>query len=569
MERVERWLGRRGHVWAYRAVAALGVLSLVSALVPASRRRLAMVGELMPGFAPAVATTATVLAGAALLLVAGGLRRRKRRAWWAALALAGASVVLHLVKGLDVEEAGLSLGVLVLLLATRRQFSGAPDPRPGRLLLSHGLGAGAIVLAAGSAVVLADRDALARPAGAGAVLAHAALGLVGITGPVSYSSPATSRLVGVVLLGLGAVLAAVLLREMLRPGRADGLLSGEQEQQVRALLAEHGDVDSLGYFALRTDKSVVFSPSGKAAVSYRVVSGVALASADPLGSVEAWPGAVDAWHRRCREQAWIPAVLGASEQGATVYRRELGLDALELGDEAVVELGEFTLQGRAMRGVRQAVARMDRAGIVIQVSRVADLHAEVAALRTDVDAWRDGPVERGFSMALGRFADDRDPDAVLVLASDSGGGLLGVLSFVPWGARGLSLDVMRRSPDAENGLVETMVVALLEAAPGLAVERVSLNFAVFRSVFDRGSRIGAGPVLRMWHRILLWASRFWQIESLYRANAKYRPLWEPRFLCFAEARDLPRVAVAALLAEAFIQRPQWRLRRAARAARAA
>ena len=296
MDRVQRWIDQRGHVWAYRAVAALGVLSIVSALVPASRRRLAMVGELMPVFAPAVATAATVLAGAALLVVAGGLRRRKRRAWRAALVLAGTSVALHLVKGLDVEEAGLSLAVLVLLLATRRQFSGAPDPRSGRLLLSHGLGAGAIVLAAGSAVVVVDRDDFARPAGAGAVLAHAALGLVGIPGPVSYSSPATSKLVGGVLLGLGVVLAAVLLREMLRPGRADGLLSDEQEQQMRGLLAEHGEVDSLGYFALRTDKSVVFSPSGKAAVSYRVVSGVALASADPLGSVEAWPGAVDAWH---------------------------------------------------------------------------------------------------------------------------------------------------------------------------------------------------------------------------------------------------------------------------------
>ena len=561
MDRVQRWIDRRGYLWAYRAVAALGVLSIVSALVPASRRQLTTVGELMPAFAPAVATAATVLAGAALLVVAGGLRRRKRRAWWAALALGVSSAVLHLVKGLDVEEAGLSLVVCVLLVATRRQFSGAPDPRPGRLLLVRGLGAGAIVLAAGSAVVVADRDGFARPPGVAAVVAHAALGLVGITGPVGYSSLATSRLVGSVLLGLGAVLAVVLLREMLRPGQADGLLDNEQEQQVRRLLAEHGEVDSLGYFALRADKSVVFSASGKAAVSYRVVSGVALASADPLGSVDAWPGAVDAWHRRCREQAWIPAVLGASEQGATVYRRELGLDALELGDEAVVELAEFTMQGRAMRGVRQAVTRMGRAGVVVQVDRIVDLREEVGALRDDVEAWRDGPVERGFSMALGRFADHRDPEAVLVRASNQHGQLLGALSFVPWGRHGLSLDVMRRSPGAENGLVEAMVVALLEAAPGLSVQRVSLNFAVFRSVFDRGSRIGAGPVLRMWHRVLLGASKFWQIESLYRANAKYRPLWEPRFLCFAEARDLPRVAVAALLAEAFIQRPHWRLRR--------
>jgi lysyl-tRNA synthetase class 2 len=81
---------------------------------------------------------------------------------------------------------------------------------------------------------------------------------------------------------------------------------------------------------------------------------------------------------------------------------------------------------------------------------------------------------------------------------------------------------------------------------------VSLNFAVLRSVFARAEELGAGPVLRLWHRLLRVASRMWQIESLYRANAKYQPDWQPRYLCFPAARDLPRIALAALSAEAFL-----------------
>lgn len=107
------------------------------------------------------------------------------------------------------------------------------------------------------------------------------------------------------------------------------------------------------------------------------------------------------------------------------------------------------------------------------------------------------------------------------------------------------------------GLVEYMVTSVCQEADRLGVSRLSLNFAVLRSVFARGERIGAGPVLRIWHRVLLGLSRFWQIESLYRANAKYQPTWYPRFLCFANASDLPRVASAALRAEAFITRPRW------------
>jgi lysyl-tRNA synthetase class 2 len=160
-------------------------------------------------------------------------------------------------------------------------------------------------------------------------------------------------------------------------------------------------------------------------------------------------------------------------------------------------------------------------------------------------------------MALGRFGDPADGQCVLVRAHDADGVLSGLLHLVPWGPDGLSLDLMRRNRSTENGLVEFMVAGLVAAAPRIGVRRISLNFAVFRSVFARGERVGAGPVLRLWRQVLLLASRFWQIESLYRSNAKYRPIWEPRFLCFRQARDLPRIGLAALEAEAFLVRPRW------------
>ena len=114
---------------------------------------------------------------------------------------------------------------------------------------------------------------------------------------------------------------------------------------------------------------------------------------------------------------------------------------------------------------------------------------------------------------------------------------------------------MRRSPEADNGVTELMVSAVMAAGPELGVRRVSLNFAVFRSAFEEGARIGAGPVLRLWRRLLLVASRWWQFESLYRSNVKYRPEWQPRFLCFAETRDIALVGTALGVAEGFIDLP--------------
>jgi lysyl-tRNA synthetase class 2 len=239
-----------------------------------------------------------------------------------------------------------------------------------------------------------------------------------------------------------------------------------------------------------------------------------------------------------------------------IYARH-GLDALELGDEAIVELDDFSMEGRAMRVVRQAYNRVKRAGYTVRIRRHEDIpEHEMAALLDRADHWRDGQTERGFSMALGRLGDPADGRCVMLECHDADGRLRALLSFVPWGEKGLSLDLMRRDRESENGLVEFMVIELLEkGGKELQLERVSLNFAMFRSVFERGSRLGAGPVLRLWRSILGFFSRWWQIESLYRANAKYRPIWEPRYLLFEKSSELPRIGIANARAEGFITAP--------------
>jgi lysyl-tRNA synthetase class 2 len=347
---------------------------------------------------------------------------------------------------------------------------------------------------------------------------------------------------------------------LLRPSTPVSRLDAGDEARMRELLARHGQRDSLGYFALRRDKSVVWSASGKACVAYRVVSGVMLASGDPLGDPEAWPGAIAAFLTLADRHAWTPGVIGCGEQAGTAWSR-VGLTALEIGDEAVVEVADFSLEGRAMRKVRQAVARVERAGYTTSITRVGDLPTEEAAnLRQQAAAWRGAEAERGFSMALGRFGDPSDADCVAVMAFQDGK-LRAFLHFVPWSCHGLSLDLMRRERDADNGLNELLIVKALQAGPSLGVERLSLNFAVFRSALEHGERLGAGPAIRAWRGLLLFASRWWQIESLYRFNAKFRPIWEPRFVCYASAADLPRVALAALRAEAFLVVPTLGRRR--------
>ena len=123
---------------------------------------------------------------------------------------------------------------------------------------------------------------------------------------------------------------------------------------------------------------------------------------------------------------------------------------------------------------------------------------------------------------------------------------------------------MRRDRSAQPGLNDFMIVETIKAASQLGVKRISLNFAVFRAALERGERIGAGPILRAWRRFLLFLSRWFQIESLYKFNAKFAPEWEPRFLVFPGTKDAIRIGLAALEAEAFLVWPTLQVNRLGR-----
>ena len=342
------------------------------------------------------------------------------------------------------------------------------------------------------------------------------------------------------LLGLfGALALMVAAIVLFQSQRAENALTGEDESAIRGLLELYGKNDSLGYFATRRDKAVVFAPNGRAAITYRVEVGVCLASGDPVGDPKAWPQAIEAWLALCQSYGWAPGVMGASFTAAEAFR-EAGLNALQLGDEAILYPDNFRLSGPDMRAVRQAVTRARRAGASVRIRRHRDLGSDemAAGHQRGPTAWRDTETERGFSMALGRLGDPADGDCLLVEAVQNEN-VVAMLSLVPWGTNGASLDLMRRSPQSPNGTIELMVSELCMQSEAIGVTRISLNFAMFRSAFEQGAQLGAGPVARLWRGLLVFFSRWWQLETLYRSNMKYQPEWVPRYACYEDARLVP------------------------------
>ncbi|WP_329956296.1 phosphatidylglycerol lysyltransferase domain-containing protein [Catenulispora pinistramenti] len=559
--------------WVPRLVAYITYLAgfgnIASAISPGFRHsRVHSLSVKVPTEVQNLAAAATLMSGVLLVLIAHALKRRKKRAWWVAVVLLITVVVFHLVRSFRGEDRDaathylgiqifLTIVVLVLLLVYREEFYALGDPYTRWRALRAFVLLAAFSFASGMALMYWQSKHIDGDPSAWTRLQHVALGLMGIDGPVNFKRGSTDDLVAALLGGLGLMTALIVAYLVLRPAEPIARQSAQDDERLRELIAKQGRRDSLAYFATHRDKSVIWSPSGKAAITYRVVSGVMLASGDPIGDPEAWPGAIKVYVEEADRHAWVVAVVGCSETGGEVWCREADLDALELGDEAICYADKFSLEGRAMRNVRQMVNRVERQGYECQVRRLKDIpRSEVELIKTGIEAWR-GSSERGsFSMALGpdRFGDPSDGECVVATATKDRE-VRALINFVPWGTDGMSLDLMVRDREAEPGLNELLIVKAMQATKELGITRASLNFAVFRSALERGEKLGAGPITRMWRSTLVFFSRWYQIESLYKFNSKFQPEWVPRFVAFKNTRDIPRVGLAYAEAEGFIVPP--------------
>jgi lysyl-tRNA synthetase class 2 len=550
--RTVRQSGARDAVWPFAAlIGAAGAAMLVYAL-PNAPGWLAGLALTVCGTGPTSAHAG--LLGAVLLILAWGLARGRQTAWALTLGLlvwSAAAETEAVLTPSPAEPWRLAPLAFALLGFWHSRAHFQVPLSAGRLRQSAefcAVAAVAVLLVGGGGLFL-ERGSFATPLAIRDIGREVVSAAAANPGPAEFDGPSW-QLNGLALLS-GALLVVALAWLMAsapapRPG------GRAQRAIVRAMVA-HPESETLAPFALRYDKSFVFSPDGRAAIGYRVLAGMAVAGGDPVGAVESWPGAVDEFAALVRRSGWRPAVLGAGPDAVELWRGQR-MRRIGIGDEVVVDADAFHLEGRVMRNVRQAVRRTERAGLVTEVLLERDLEPGLAGqLRRIHREWLGAAGrEHGFAMNLDAMARGVHPDALIAVALAPEGYAVAFQRYLPAGQYGpapaLSLDVMPRTPLSPNGVNERLIVDVLGYARAHGYRRVSLNFAAFRPLLAR-ARTEPARLTRT-ERTTIKAigllDPLIQVESLYRFNDKFQPGWVARSVLVGSWLDVPRFAIAAL-----------------------
>jgi lysyl-tRNA synthetase, class II len=531
-------------------VAASGLVGIVSAIIPRPGAALGFVERLGPGSAP-TARALLVPAGLLLLIVSRGLVRRNRRAWRLAVALLGLSAVLHMLRGPD-YAAAIGAGLLAVALVARRQdfpHRGDPAAELSALVRLTGMLALAVVY---SVTVLCLYGIVASlPVDAGSVALDTIRALAGLPPRGSQYMPGDfARWFPLSVLSIAAIGVIWAAEVWVRPWRQR--LSAEAGSRERAVdIVRLWGGDTLAPFALRADKQWFFT--GESLVAYRVIRGIAVVSGDPVGPAEEAGPALDDFLGLARSRGWNVAILGASAQLLPTYI-DRGLHPLYHGDEAVIDTAAFSLDGRPMRVVRQAVHRLERdmyhAEVVIAGAVPDELHAELARIDR---AWLHGGIRKGFTMELDDPFSLGDDDTLFVVGRDEQDRVAGFLHLaVCRASQSLSLSSMPRRPGLPNGFNAWLIVNAVWWARDHGYKRISLNFSPFAGLLGNDAVLTSAQ--RIERRVLLRVKRVLalQLDNLLRFNRQFNPGWLPRYMVIEHRADLPRVVIAAMAAEGYL-----------------
>ncbi|HXG94542.1 MAG TPA: phosphatidylglycerol lysyltransferase domain-containing protein [Blastocatellia bacterium] len=518
-----------------------GVVNLLSVIGPSLPERRRLLKESFPLEFIHLSRFFTLLIGFALVISSINIYKRKKRAYRLVLLLAVSSVVFHLTKGLDYEEAIFSLVLVFVLLLGRKAFtvkSGVPNFRSA--LLRAAIAAGVALCYGVFGFWLLD----SREFGINFTIADSVrrtllfISLAGDPQITPYTRYAQWFINSLYLMTASAIGYSIFA--LFRPALYQLERLPHERARTAEILARHGR-SALDYFKLWPDKSYFFSPSGRAFIAYATTNHTVIALGDPVGPEDEIEEIVRAFKAFCDQHGWTVAFHQTLPDFLAIYRRA-GFKKLKIGDDAIVDLNRFSLEGKSMKKIRHCVNHLEKSGC-----RMVEHHPPIEKyilleLKAVSDEWLKIPGRRERRFTLGAFDAGYIRSTPVVAVEDKNGCVLAFVNIIPSCRAGeATIDLMRYRTDAPAGVMDFLFVKLFQLSRARGYERFNLGMAPM-SGFQEDEE--AALEERAVHRFFRRLNFIFNFSGLRRYKAKFATIWEPRYLIYRSALDLPGLAIA-------------------------
>jgi phosphatidylglycerol lysyltransferase len=512
----------------------LGAANVISALTPAIPERLHALVDFIPIYVTEVSNIAVLMLGIIMLISSAFLLTGARNAWKTALIISALSLVGNLTKAIDYEEALLAMITIGILLYTRKAYFVKHDIEfQLKTVEKIFVAIIALFIYAIAGYYLLNTNHLGFNTTLSDSFRYAVKSIFFITNDLLPLTSMIKYFILSVQVGSAATIVYAVYA-LLRPFRFEQ----EEHQDVdeaKYLTTRYGE-SSLDYFKTYPDKQLFFSEEKNAFLSYSESRQYAMVLESPVADTQETAfRLIQNFEEYCAERGLRTFYYRVSE-GDLEFYRSLKKKSILLGQEAILDLETFSLDGSEKKSLRNAIRKIEQSDLRLHGYHEPLKSGLIQRLKSVSDDWlqQEGHEEAAFSQGI--FLEEELKKCTVLTIEDAGERMLAFANLVPSYKPGeATYDLIRHSSDAPNGTLDYLMVKIIEYFRDNNYKTLNLGLAPLAGTNEKQSL--NEQAIRIYRDYFRMAARF---KGLYEYKNKFSPRWENRFLIYDQLYDLVR-----------------------------
>ena len=519
---------------------ALGIINIISALTPAIKERVNELKDFLPVEAIHASNYLVLMAGLLLLVTAAFLLKGLRTAWWFAIILSTISLVGHITKAIDFEEASLAFLAIIMLVGTRKEYYIKTNPKMRNVgLQTSVLTAIATLIYGIVGFYFLDKKHFNIDFNIWQSISYTVLNYFMISSDslVPASKFAAKFLLSINISGFFSI--AFLIYTFVRTYVPHDNISDEERELADNLIKAHGN-SALDYFKTSEDKLIYVSESKKAFVAYRISGNFAVVLENPVAENELeMKACIAEFDRYCYESGMKSIYYRIPEESLDIYR-QLKRKSLFLGQEGVVDLNTFKLEGGARKPMRNAINKVVDRGFKATIHEAPVKDGILQKIKSVSDEWLEDMERTEIIFSQGMFDWVELKQQTIITVENAEEKIVAFLNIIPdYAPNEATYDLIRKTKDAPNGVMDFILVELFKYLKEKQIRYVNLGFAPMSGLNDPHT-FPEKSMKFAYEKIRSFA----HYKGLREYKEKFDPVWYNKYLIYPHDYDLLSVPTA-------------------------
>lgn len=515
-------------------IFALGMVNIVSVLSHGSSDKLQLLKDYLFFDVVNFSNGFVLITGLFLLVTAAFMLRGLKTAWWFAFTLSLFSAAAHITKGINITEAAIALFVAFALISTRKDYYVKTDPRIRSIGIQTALLTMAAVIAYGIiGFYFLDKKHFQIDFNVWQSVRYTLQNFFPVTrtGLVPEDSFAKDFLYTIRISGFASI--SFLLFSLIRPYVFRTEPSDQEKEKARLLTGQFGK-SALDYFKLYFDKQIYLSPENNSFISYKLGKNFAVVLEDPVspGREEMKRTILD-FGKFCYENGLKEIYYRVPRESLDIYS-ESGRKNFFIGQEGIVDLSKFTLEGGEKKSIRNALHKISEQGYKAHIHIPPLKDGLLQKLRSVSDNWLKNMKREELVFSQGIFLESEIKQQTVITVENVEEKIIAFLNIIPdYKKDEGTYDLLRKTSDAPNGIMDFIMVELFNYFRSQGIRYVNLGLAPMSGLNDPHT-FPEKSIKFAYEKIRSFSHYKGQREY----KDKFNPVWYDMFLIYNNDYDL-------------------------------